>query len=135
MTLTPGCSRSHWAKVSAVRSGRSATGLAALQIDQHGAIRLAFAQGEIIHAEDGGRGERRGGLPAQQAEQGVAAYHQIPLRAEAHTGRTTQRHTEGHKALGQPQRAPGPGGGDRGQPFGEDAASAVAIAAKPLAHP
>ncbi len=30
---------------------------AALQSDQHRAIRLAFAQGEIIHAEDGGRGK------------------------------------------------------------------------------
>ncbi len=44
--------------------------VAALQIDQHRAIRLAFAQGEIIHAENGGRGERRGRLLAEQAQQG-----------------------------------------------------------------
>jgi hypothetical protein len=30
--------------------------------------------------------------------------------------------------------APGPGRSDRGQPFGEDAAYAVAIVAEPLAH-
>ena len=44
-----------------------------------------------------------------------------------------ERHAEGHKALGEPQRAPRPGGRDGGQPFGEDMAAAVAIAAKPLA--
>jgi hypothetical protein len=47
---------------------------AALQINQYGAIRLAFAQGEIIHAEDSGCGKRRGRLPAEQAQQGVPAY-------------------------------------------------------------
>jgi len=35
--------------------------------------------------------------------------------------------------MGQPQGTPGPGGGHRRQPFGEDAAVAAAIAAKPLA--
>jgi hypothetical protein len=109
--------------------------VAALQSDQHGAIRLACAQGARSHAEAGGRGERRGELPAQQAAQGVAASPQSPRIAAAHTGRTTPRHPKGHKALGQPQRAPGPGGGDRGQPVREEATSAVAMAAKPRAHP
>ena len=35
--------------------------------------------------------------------------------------------------LGEPQRAPRPRGADRRQPFGKEAAAAVAIAAKPLA--
>jgi hypothetical protein len=35
-------------------------------------------------------------------------------------GCAPQGHAEGHEALGQPQRAPGPGSGDGGQPFGED---------------
>ena len=39
------------------------------------------------------------------------------------------------EALGEPQRAPGPGGRHRRQPFREDAARTVAIAAKPLADP
>ena len=46
---------------------------------------------------------------------------------------TAYRHTEGHEALGEPQGTPGPRGGDRGEPFGKDAAVTVAIAAKPLA--
>ena len=107
--------------------------VAALQIDQHSAIRLAFAQGEIIHAEDGGRGKRRDRLPAEQAQQRVPAHHQVPRGAEVHPSRPAERHAEGHKALGKPQRAPRPGGRDGGQPFGEDMAAAMAIAAKPLA--
>jgi len=34
--------------------------------------------------------------------------------------------------LGEPQRAPRPGSGDRGQPFGKDATTAGAMTAKPL---
>src|SRR5437899_1831761 len=37
-------------------------------------------------------------------------------------------------ALGQPEGASSPGGRPRGQAFGKDAATAVAMAAKPLAH-
>src|SRR5439155_25006542 len=37
------------------------------------------------------------------------------------------------EALGEPQRAPRPRGDHRGEAFGEDAAAAVAITAKPLA--
>jgi hypothetical protein len=40
-------------------------GLAALQINEDGAIRVAFAQGEIVHPQHAGRGERRGGLPPE----------------------------------------------------------------------
>jgi hypothetical protein len=102
---------------------------AALQIDQPRAIRLAFAQGAIIHAEDGGRGKRRGRLPAEQAQQRVPAPPLVPWVAEAHPSRPA----EGHEALGEPQGTPGPRGGDRGEPFGQDAAVTAAMAAKPLA--
>jgi hypothetical protein len=53
--------------------------------------------------------------------------------AEAHPGRATQSHAESDEALGKPQGTPRPRGSDGGQPFGEDAAAAAAIAAKPLA--
>jgi hypothetical protein len=80
-------------------------------------------------------GERRGGLPTQQAQQGVATHRQVPLLAEVPPGRTPQGHTERDEALGEPQGASGPGGRHRGQAFGEDATAAGAIAATPLAHP
>jgi hypothetical protein len=107
--------------------------LPTLQVHQARAVGLALAEGEIVHAKDGGCGARRGGLPTQQAQEGVAAHPQSPLGAEGHPGRTTQRHAKGHEARGQPQRASRPGGGHGGPAFGDDAATAVAITAKPRA--
>ena len=60
-------------------------------------------------------------------------HRQDPCMAEAHPGCVSEGDAEGHEALGEPQRASGPGGRHRGQAFGEDAASAVGILAKPLA--
>jgi len=53
--------------------------------------------------------------------------------AEAHPSRAAEGDAKGDEALGEPQRAPGPGGSDGGQAFSEDTAAAAAIAAKPLA--
>ena len=53
--------------------------------------------------------------------------------AEAYPGPPAQRDAESEEALGQPQRAPRPGGGDGRQAFREDAAAAATIAAKPFA--
>ena len=108
-------------------------GLATLQIDQHGAIGLAFPQGEIVHPEHRGGRQRRDRQPAEQAQQRVPAHRQAPALAEAHPGLAPQGEAHVHQALGQPQGAPGPGGGHGGQPFGEDAATTVTIAAEPLA--
>ena len=110
-------------------------GLAAFQSDAHRALRVAFAQGEIVppqHPRGGQDGQR---APAQAAQQGVAAHAQVPLLAEVHPGGTPEGHAEGHEALGQPQRAVRPGGGDGRQACGAEAAAAAAIAAKPWAHP
>ena len=51
--------------------------------------------------------------------------------AEAYPGPPAA--TPRREALGQPQRAPRPGGGDGRQAFREDAAAAATIAAKPFA--
>ena len=106
--------------------------LPTLQVHQDGAVGLAFAQGESVHAKDGGRGERRGGLPTQQTEQGIAAHHQNPLVAEMHPGLAPQRYTKGHEALSEPQRAPRPGGGHGGQAFSEDTTRTGAMVANHL---
>ena len=65
-------------------------GLAAFQIDEDRAIRVAFAQGEIVHPQHAGRGERRGRLPPEQAQQRVAAHHHVPRVAELHPSRSPQ---------------------------------------------
>jgi hypothetical protein len=100
--------------------------VATLQIDQHSAIGLMFAQGEIIHAKHRGRGERRGRRPA---EQGIPAYCQGQLLAEVPPRLATQSEPHSNQGLGEPQRAPCPWGGYRGQAFGKDTARAVTIAA------
>jgi hypothetical protein len=110
-------------------------GLAAFQINEDGAIGLAFAQGEIVYPQHAGRGERRSRLPTEQAQQSISTHGQGKLLAEVHPRRATQSEPHSTQMLGQPQRAPRPRGGHRGQAFGKDTARAVAIAAKPLAHP
>ena len=57
--------------------------LVALQIDEDRAIGVSLPQGKIIHPEHGGRGERWGRLPAEQAQQGVPAHGQTPALAQA----------------------------------------------------
>ena len=89
-------------------------GLATLQVHQDRARGVPFAQGEVIHPKHPGRGERRGRLLAEQAQQGVAAHHHVPRVAELHPRLPPKRPAEGEQALREPQRAPRPGGRDGG---------------------
>ena len=70
-------------------------GLPALQVHQDRAIRLPFAQGEIVHPQHPGRGQDGLRQPAEQAQQRVAAHHQIPRVAEMHPGLAPQGDAEG----------------------------------------
>jgi hypothetical protein len=107
--------------------------LVAFQVHKDSAIRAAFPERPIIHAQDAGRRQVRLWLPAQQAEERVPADPQAPRVAQANPRCPAQRHAEGTEALGEPQRAPGPGGRHGGQAFGEDAAVTGAVTAKPPA--
>ena len=109
-------------------------GLAALQVHQDRAIGVPFAQGEVIHPQHPGRGERRGRLLAEHAQGGWRGSSPRPTRGRAAPQPSPKRPAEGEQALSEPQRAARPGGDHRGQAFGEDAAAAGAIAAKPFAH-
>ena len=108
-------------------------GLAALQVHQDRAIGVPFPQGEVIHPQHPGRGERRGRLLAEHAQQGVAAHHHVPRVAELHPSLPPKRPAEGDEALREPLGTPRPGGRHGGQAFGEDTTRTGAIAAKPLA--
>ena len=88
-------------------------GLAALQIDQDRAIRVAFPQGEIIHPEHRGRGQRRDRLPAEQAQQGVPAHRQVPRVAEAHPGLAPQAPRRGRRGAGRAAACAAPRGRPR----------------------
>jgi hypothetical protein len=116
----------------AVREQRH--GLPALEIDQHRPRGLAFPQGEIGHPEGRRGGERRHRGAAPQPQERVPAHPQVPGVAKTPPSFAAPSAAEGDQALDEPQRAPGPGRRDRGQPFREDAARAVAIAAEPLVY-
>ena len=94
---------------------------------------MPFPQGEIVDPEHPGCGHSGQRQLPEQAQEGVPAHHQVPLVAKLHPGCAPQGHAEGAQALGQPQGAPSPGRGHRGQAFGEDTATAGTIAAKPFA--
>ena len=78
-------------------------------------------------------GKAGSGIRRSPAQERVPAHSQVPLAAQTHPSRAPQRHAEGDEPLREPQCTPGPGGGHGGQPFGEDTAAAVAIAAEPPA--
>ena len=95
-------------RCGAIREERH--GLAALQIDQDGAIGVPFPEGEVVHTSTVGGGDD--GVDCNRPwEQGVAAHREVPGVAEAHPSRPAERHAEGDKAPGEPQGAPCPGGG------------------------
>jgi hypothetical protein len=66
-------------------------GLAARQINEHGALGLAFPQREVIHAEDRGRGERRS--RRSSVFRRTARSHAWPRRTPAVPPRATPRAT------------------------------------------
>jgi hypothetical protein len=84
--------------------------IAALQIDQYGAIALAFAQREVIDTKDCRSRTRRQRQPPEQAQQRVTAQARVPPATKAYCGRASQSHAQSNEALGQPQRAPRPRG-------------------------
>ena len=85
-------------------------GLAALQVHQDRAIGVPFPQGEVIHPQHPGRGERRGRLLAEHAQQGVAAHHQVPRVAELHPSVPPKRHCRGRSGAGRAAACAAPRG-------------------------
>jgi hypothetical protein len=77
-------------------------GLMAFQVDEDGAICVAFPEGEIVHSQHGGRGQWRRWLPAEQAEEGVPAHREAPALAEAPPGLASQSHPKIDEVLGEP---------------------------------
>jgi hypothetical protein len=75
--------------------GQQGDRLMAFEINQHGAISLAFAEGKIIYAQHAGRRRVRRGLATEEAEQCVAAHAPIPHVTEARARFAAQRDTQG----------------------------------------
>jgi len=128
--LHPGCSRSHCATVSAVRSGRSATGWRRSRSTRM-VPECAVSAGRNRPPPARWAWERRGRLPVEQAQERVPAHREAPRwlrRPPALPPKAITRSTKRWPAAG----CVGPTGGHGGQPFGEDAATTGAIAAEPL---
>ena len=74
------------------------------------------------------------GQTTQQAQEGVATDGEAQATAQSCPGRARQRHGDVHQPVREPLRPPRPGGDERGQPLGKDAAGAAAIGAEELPH-
>jgi hypothetical protein len=135
MTLTPGCSRSHRAKVSAVRSGRSATGRRRSRSISTVPYVWRFRSAKASTPRTVGRGRDGAGCLRSRRSSVFRLTSRAHWWPSCSPAVPPQGHTQGDQALGQPQRAPGPGSRHGRQPFGEDAATAAGIAAKPFADP
>ena len=119
---TPGCSRSHCATVSAVRSGRSAIGARHSRSISTVPYVWRLRRAKASTPRTVGVGHDGAGCLRSRQQQRVPAHPLVPWVAEAHPSRSAERHAEGHEALGVAQGTPGPRAGDCGEPFGKDAA-------------
>jgi hypothetical protein len=106
-----------------------------LQVDQHGAVGVALAQGPVVDPEHRGCRHRRQGRRPDQAQQGVAGARDAQLSAQAGAGRPAEREAEGGEPPAEPRRPARPWRRHPGQPLGEDAPGAAGVVAEQAADP
>jgi hypothetical protein len=75
-----------------------------LQVDEHGAIGMAPAQGPVVDPEDRRRDLRRQGSRPDQPQQRVARGRQAQLVAQPGAGRTAQREADRGQPCGEARR-------------------------------
>jgi len=100
---------------------------------QDRARRVPFPQGAIVHPKHGRGGARRDGQLAEPAQPRLPAHGEAPAVAQMDAGLAPKGHAACDAARGEPQRAARPGCSEGGEPCGQDAAAAAAMAAQPLA--
>ena len=96
----------------------------ALQVDQDGAVALAFAPRPVVHAQHAHRGTGYGVAGAHAREQRRAADRHAHRGGVARAGIAAQRQADGPVHRAQPIGLARPGLGDAGQRFGEGPARA-----------
>jgi hypothetical protein len=106
----------------------------ALQIDEHRAISLAFAQGKIVHAQHGGGTARRQWQLVQEAQQRVPTDPQAKLLAQPRPCCAAKGYRNMLQSAGKPPGTPGPRRDKLWQAFGKNAAFAVLVGAEKLPH-
>jgi hypothetical protein len=113
--------------------GQQGDRLPAFQLDQHGPIGLACAQGEIVHAQDAWRAVARKRQATDHTQQGLAAERASQALTEAHAGRPTQREPDGEQPRDQAPRSPSPRGDHLGQPLRKDPTGTLPVGTHKLA--
>jgi hypothetical protein len=108
-------------------------GLAAFEIHEHRARRLACAERAIVHPKDRGGGSLWPRERAPDAQPRVPTPRHVPGVAQQHAGPPPERQPKGDQALDQPPRPPGPRRGHRREPFRAEAAPTGKVGTKPLA--
>ena len=108
--------------------------LSPFQVDQHGAIPVAFTKCPVIDTQDRRGRANRQGRRTDQPQQRVARGRDAEVPAEPGAGGTAEGHGDGGEALAEPQRPACPRGDDARQALGEDPPPAVGIVAEQLAH-
>ncbi len=131
--LDPGMSLEPLGDGLGVPLRQESNGLAAFEINAHRAIRLAFAERELVHPKDRGGGSLWLSELAQDAQPRVPTPRHVPGVAQQHAGPPPERQTKGDQALDKPPRPPGPRRGHRREPFREEAAPTGKVCTKPLA--
>ena len=113
--------------------GQQGDRLPAFQIDQYGPIGLAFAQDEIVDAQDPWRAVARERQATDDAEEGLTAERASQAPTETHAGRPAQREPDGDQPGHQAPRPPSPRGDHLRQPLRKDPAGALHIGTHKLA--
>jgi hypothetical protein len=112
---------------------QASEGLAAFEIHEPRAIRLAVAEREIVHPKDRGSGSLGPSELAPDAQPRVPTRRHAPGVAQQPAGPPPERQTKGDQALDEPPRPPGPRRGPRREPFREDAAPTGKVCTTPCA--
>jgi hypothetical protein len=102
------------------------------EVQQQRAIGVTLPQGEIIHAEDPRRTDRRAGGAADRSQEGVPTDGEAERPTQSRPSRPTQGEADGQEMCHQSQRPPRPRYDDPGESFREDAAGACRTAAEEL---
>jgi hypothetical protein len=105
----------------------------AFQIDQDGPIRLAFAQGEIVDAQDPWCAVARDRQATDHAERALAAEWASQAPTETHAGGPAQREPDGDQPGHQALRLPSPGRHHPREPFREEATGTWRVGTEELA--
>jgi hypothetical protein len=82
--------------------GEQTHGPPPFEVQQKGARGMALSQGEIVHAEDLRRDDRRAGGTADHPQQRVTTHRESELSAQARPGSPAQAQADGEEACRQP---------------------------------